>query len=106
MLKEREYFFITVFTRLDVDKLGWPDTGTERTWGFYRNKNTAIKALHENWTDMEETIYHYAVIEGYKEGISNITEYRQFFEFDEEKGGYFEIEEPEGYKHFSGFAFG
>jgi hypothetical protein len=106
MFMDHEYFFITVFCKLGLDSCGWPETGGRRTWGFYRDKNTAIKALHENWTDMEETIYHFAVIEGYTEGISNMTGYSQFFEFDAAKGGYFEIDTPKGYEHFSGFGLG
>ena len=100
------YYFITVFQKLDIDELGWPDYGSSRCWGFYCNKETALKALHENWTDMEETIYHYAVLEQYQEGISNCLQERQFFKFNIDKSGYFEIDEPKGYKHFVGFAFG
>lgn len=102
----QEYYFITVFRRLDIDKLGWPDIGESRCWGFYCDKETAVKALHENWTDMEETIYHYAVLEGYNEGISHMTGYQQFFEFDADKNGYFEIDTPNGYEHFIGFSIG
>ena len=105
-MEEKEYFFITVMRRLDVTELGWPDTGTTRCWGFYCNKETALQALHENWTDMEETIYEYAVLEGYTEGISHMTGYQQFFKYDQEKDGYFEIDTPEGYKHFAGFGIG
>ncbi len=100
------YYFITVFEKADLDKFGWPEIGCSRCWGFYKNKKTAIKALHENWTDMEETIYKYAILEGYNEGISHPTGYEQWFMFDNEKKGYFEIEKPEKYKHFSGWSIG
>lgn len=103
---EQKYYFITVFRRLDIDDLGWPETGERRTWGFYKEKETAFQALHENWTDMEETIYKFALVEEYQEGISNYTGYRQFFKFDEKKGGYFEIDEPSQYEHFASFAIG
>lgn len=104
--EKQEYFFITVFERLDIDSHGWPDNGAVRCWGFYSDKETALKAVHENWTDMEETIYEYAVIEGYNEGISHLTGYRQFFKFDKEKDGYVEIDIPKGYEHFNGFGLG
>ena len=103
---EQEYFFITVFEKIESDELGWPKTGASRCWGFYRNKDTAIQALHENWTDMNETIYDYAVIEGYEEGIANLTGYQQWFKYDREKDGYFEIEKPEASKHFSAWSLG
>jgi len=103
---EETYYFITVFEKLDIDELGLPSTGADRCWGFYRDKEKAFQCVHENWTDLEETIYHYALIEEYEEGISNLTGYRQWFKFDLEKKGYVEIDEPEGYKHFVGFALG
>ena len=105
-MTEQKYYFITVFQRLKVDDLGWPDTGESRCWGFYSDRDTAFRAVHENWTDMEETIYHYAVIEEYREGISQPTLSRQFFEFDVDRGGYVEIDVPEGYEHVCSFAIG
>ena len=104
--EKEKYYFITVFEKIEADKLGWPNTGSSRCWGFYRQKDVALQALHENWTDMEETIYQYAVLEEYNEGISHATGYSQWFKFDDEKGGYFEIEEPECAKHFIGWSIG
>jgi len=105
-LRDRTFYFITVFEKLDIDERGFPDTGSQRCWGFYSDKETAFRAVHENWTDLEETIYKYAIIEEYEEGISHLTGYRQWFKFDIEKKGYVEIDEPEGYKHFVGFGIG
>ena len=100
-------WFITVFEKVEITELGWPDFGCQRTWGFYSDRETAVDALHENWTDMWETCYHYAVIEKYEEGISGY-EFgsRQWFKFDEEREGYFEMEEPKGVKHMGSFALG
>ena len=105
-MDNKEYYFITVFEKVDKDELGWPDMGCDRCWGFYADKETALRALHENWTDMNETCYNYAVLEGYTEGISHTTGYEQWFKFDKEKDGYFEIEKPEETKPMSGWAFG
>ena len=100
-------WFITVFNKIELNSLGWTDFGDSRTWGFYSERETAVQALHENWTDMWETCYHYAVIEFFEEGISHY-EFgsRQWFKFDEELNGYFEIEEPQGVKHLCSFALG
>lgn len=106
MDERQSYYFITVFEKLEIDEAGYPDTGAMRCWGFYKDKDTAFQAVHENWTDLEETIYHYAVIEEYHEGISHYTRYRQFFKFDVEKGGYVEIDEPKEFEHFIGFSIG
>lgn len=104
MAERESYYFITVFRKLEIDDKGWPDVGGTRCWGFYKDKDTAFQAVHENWTDIEETVYHYAVIEEYYEGICNYTGHRQFFEFNVEKGGYMEIDEPKGYEHFQNFS--
>lgn len=101
-----KFYFITVLERLDVDGDGWTDTGNTRCWGFYKEKDTAFQAVHENWTDMQETIYNYAVIEEYHEGISHPTGFRQFFKYDRDKDGYIEIDEPTEYEHYCCFSIG
>ena len=102
------YWFITVMRKVELNDKGWPNTGAERTWGFYRNKEYALDALHRNFTDMWETIYDYAVLEPYEEGISGYCydEERIWFKYNRENDSYEEIAEPEGMKHFHGFAFG
>ena len=106
-MDNQKYYFITVFEKLDIDNLGWPDYGSNRCWGFYTDKDKAFQAVHENWTDMEETIYHYALIEEYEEGISHCNLFwRQWFVFDLDKKGYVEMDEPKGYEHVTGFAIG
>lgn len=100
-------WFITVFERVELNDKGWADFGCQRTWGFYAERERAVQALHENWTDMWETCYDYAVIEKYDEGISHYDfDNRQWFKFDEEHNGYFEIDEPYGLKHIGSFALG
>lgn len=99
-------YFITVFERINPSEYGFADLGDQRTWGYYEDKATAIRALHENWTHMFETCYWYAVIEKIGEGICSLCEWRQWFKYDKEKDGYFEIEEPEAVKHLVNFAIG
>ena len=106
MDEHHEYYFITVFEHIAMDENGWTDSGRTRCWGFYTDKETALQALHENWTDMWETMYDYAIIEGYHEGISHYTGYRQFFKYIPERNGYFEIDEPKSYEHYCNFGIG
>lgn len=82
------------------------DLGSTRCWGFYTNKQSALDALHNNVTDMWETIYDYAVLEEYYEGICGYGEYRQYFEYDRERNGYFEIKTPDFMKGFGFFSIG
>ena len=103
-MKDKIYWFITVFRNFDP-KYGTVDS---RTWGFYSNKEDALKVLNENRTDIWETIYDYAVLEAYNEGISayNFEEGRQFFKYNQELDSYKPIEEPEEVKHYASFAIG
>lgn len=103
-MDKQKYYFITVMEKLETSELGYPKTGARRCWGFYTDKEKAFQCVHENWTDLWETCYNYALIEEYEEGIAGYTFFRQFFKYDEEKDGYIEIGEPAGYKHFSSFA--
>lgn len=102
----KPYWFITVFEIVNKTECGYPDVGYERCWGFFSNKADALKVLHGNETDLYETVYRYAVLEKYYEGISNYAFERQFFEYNKERNGYFEIDEPDVFKHFVGFGIG
>lgn len=100
-------WFITVFQKIEPADNGWPEFGATRTWGFYSKRETAVQALHENWTDMWEYLYDYAVIEKYDEGISHYEHgSRKWFKFDRGSNGYFEIEEPDCVGCLCSFAFG
>lgn len=44
-----------------------------RTWGFYYDLGKALRAVHENWTDLNECgFYNYAVIEPHDVGLLGI----------------------------------
>ncbi len=98
---ENTFYFITVFAKYD-------DRGPHnmRCWGFYTNIEDAIKTLDQNVTDLWETIYDYAIIEEYLEGIGGYNWKRQFFKYDNNLNSYRPIREPEELKHYVGFALG
>ena len=102
----KEYYFITVFEKLTCNELGWSLFGASRCWGFFSDKNMAIQSLHDNVTNMNEFLYKYAVLEGYHEGISNGTGYQQWFEYNPEKDGFYEIDKPSFLEGFGGWAIG
>ena len=62
-------WFITVLEKQEKHPLGYINHGCLRTWGYYHDHDRALQALHENWTDMWEGCYHYAVLEEIGEGI-------------------------------------
>lgn len=99
-------WFITVFRKHGKNDLGWHEYGAMRTWGYYADHDTALRALHENWTDMWEYLYEYAVLEEIGEGICPTPKSVQWFRFDMERNGYFEIDMPEDEDAYSAFALG
>lgn len=98
----KKYYFITVFHEFD-DKWGISDS---RCWGFYENFLDAKETVEYNVTDIWETVYWYAVIEEYTQGISSHTGKRWFYKYNHDIGRYIEIKEPECVKHYWSFAIG
>lgn len=85
MFKKKYYFIASV--RIYKEK--WPEgtknwkgedvSGKEhesydkRCWGFFTSKKKAIRAVEENWTDLNEAGYYkYVVIEEITEGLLQI----------------------------------
>ena len=69
-------------------------------WGYYWRKEDAVRAVHRNVTDMHETIYPYAIIEHLEPGLFPVPKEREWFGWDEEKNGFYEIETPECNSYF------
>ena len=67
-------------------------------FGYYYELETASVALHENWTDLRETIYEAAFVICRFPGLTEPGIARIFFLWDEESQGFFEAEEPDLFK--------
>lgn len=98
-------FFITVFEHLPSEEKQF-DLGDIRTVGYFSDYSDCEFALCMNIFDMHEGCYYYGVVEEIPEGICPDSRKRKFFEYDENKHGFFEIEEPECIKRLCGFAMG
>ena len=98
---EDTYYFITVFK--EYDEYG---PHMMRCWGFYKDLSDAVATVRHNVTDLWETIYEYAIIEEYHEGIGGYNFNRWFFRYNQFTNEYVPIDEPEGLKHYAGFALG
>lgn len=96
-------WFITCVEKMESEH-GLPSNGDIVTWGFYANRDDAVRALHKNLKDMHEGIYQYACIEQYEEGIAMVTGEIQWFRFDKERNGYFEIDTPDIVRYCCGYA--
>ena len=99
-------YFITVFEKVEPVDPYSAEFGDRRTWGYYPEYEMAATALHENRTDLHEGLYAYAIIEKIGPGIcADVTE-KQWFKWNKENRGYFEIDVPECAKHCTNFAIG
>lgn len=91
-------YFITCMEKPGTElKNGKPDFGAIRTFGYKETYEVAEEALNDNWCDMFEYYYYYAVIEEINPGKinKNIDEkHRTWFQYNEEKEGFFQIEKP------------
>lgn len=99
-------YFITCFERYRKTELGWPDIGSNRTFGYYPNKEMAIEDLHTNNTDLHEYLYNYAVVEKIPMGLYPIAEETIYFKWDNEKQGFYEIDGTDMQDCFGNYAFG
>ncbi len=80
-------YFITCFDSLSEDS-------GKRTVGFVKDLSVAERCLRDNYMDIRESIYDYAVIERMYEGIYPFTDYRKFYKWNGNEYGYREIPEP------------
>lgn len=79
---------------------GKPRYGAQRTFGFEETYEEAEQDLNENYCDMYECLYSYAVIEKIEEGRFIDKEFKEedqhWFEYDRKKDGFFKIDKPNG----------
>ncbi len=97
-------YFITCFQKYEIDKNGWIEIGCSRTFGYYNDRDVALEAVRDNWCDIQERIYRYAVVEYIEEGLHNPATDRCFFEWNESTKT-FEAITP-FIDHFGNYAFG
>ena len=101
---QKPIYRILLFSKIPtLDEHGWPDCGTQDDVGFYYEYETAARAMHENWCDIHEYMFKAGFILTLFPGCydSATKDRRTYFEWNEERGGFFEKEEPECFEHFS-----
>lgn len=100
-------YFITCVQQLAKDKLGWFDFGASRTFGYRETFESAKEALECNMCDMHEFLYKYAIVEKTGPYIHPDVEEIHFFEWDNERKGFFEMKEiPKDFEHICNVALG
>ena len=82
---------------------GFPDLGASNDFGFFYNLDDAIETMHDNVTDLRETVYNAGFILCHFEGISECAtdKERMYFVWDKEKEGFYEADEPEIFRHIA-----
>lgn len=99
-------YFITCFQKYEQTKLGVPDIGSYRTFGYYNDRDVAIEMVHQNNCDIHENLYHYAVIECIPEGVYDVALERIFFEWNDEAKRYDMVDSKPFEDCFGNYAFG
>jgi hypothetical protein len=99
-------YFITCFQKYEQTKCGVPDIGSSRTFGYYPYKHWAIEDLHNNNLDIREAVYDYAVVEKIPMGLYQLADETIYFKWNEEKQGFYEIDDVDMQDYFGNYAFG
>jgi len=102
-------FFLVSLNVKNPNSSEWNINDT-RCFGYFSNKETALKAVNNNWGDMEECIYNYLVIEELPEGIHptppNLRSYGHEIWFNWENDKWTPTERPACLRGIFGFALG
>ena len=92
---------INLNTRFDSEE---SKKHSKRCFGYFREVETAREAVTNNWADIHETIYTFALIEKIGEGIHPSAEIVAFYQFDDVTRKYIEI--PWEWTGFCNYAIG
>ena len=86
-----------------LDKIGFPDHGIEDRPAFYYELDTAIRAMNENWGDIQDHAFSAGFIYAKFPSVYPYggKETRMYFLWDQKREGFFEAEEPNTYEHIS-----
>lgn len=99
-------YFITGLEKIEINDLGWLDTGAQRTFGYYSNLAVAKESVIQNKCDIFEYLYTYMLIEDIDEGFYANCDRRWLYKFNFETRVYELIDEPECMKYVCNFAIG
>lgn len=97
-------FLITMFEDLSSEEGCFRKTS--RAVGFYKSLYQAEIAITNNYGDIREYLYDYAVLEEITEGLYPRLLDRKVYKFNEKTGKYDPIPEPRYLKHIYGMTIG
>jgi len=97
-------FLITMFEDLSSEE-GYFRKAS-RAVGFYKSLYRAEITITNNYGDIRECLYDYAVLEEITEGLYPHSLDRKVYKFNEKTGKYYPIPEPKYLKHIYGMTIG
>ena len=97
-------FLITMFEDLSSEEGCFRKPS--RAVGFYGSFHEAEIAITNNYGDIRECLYDYAVLEEITEGLYPYPLNRKVYKFNEKTGKYHPIPEPKYLKHIYGMTIG
>ena len=97
-------YLITMFEDLSSEERCFRKPS--RAVGFYRSLHEAEIAIINNYGDIRECLYDYAVLEEIEEGLYPLSLNRKVYKFNEKTGKYHPIPEPGYLKHIYGMTIG
>lgn len=87
---------------ITFDEKGYPQYGNVETVGFYYEEAIALKAIRQNWCDInEQGSYSAALVQKKLPGLYPITQKRWYFVFDYDNMIYVDKPIPKEMQHFN-----
>ena len=95
------YEIIMLEDPITIDIRGFPEYGHAESVGFYYEEETALKAIRENWCDVNDGgIYNAAIVEKKEPGLYPLAKQTWYFIFDKETKSYFDAKLPKEMEHY------
>lgn len=107
MNEAKTIYVIMTMEKLEQGNGGWANFGLTAIPGWYSSKDKAFDAVRNNYCDIWETCFNYALIEKIEEGLYNpATTDRWWFKYNEADDQYELIDEPNCVRYECGFTMG
>jgi len=95
------YEIVMLQKPITIDEKGWPEYGKAESVGFYYEQDTALKAVRQNWCDINDGgIYKAALVQKKIPGLYPIPQREWYFVFDYDNLIYEEKQLPKEMQHF------
>ena len=103
MKNETPIYEILMFTEpLHKDEKGFPAYGRSESVGFYYEEEIALKAVRQNWCNINDGgVYNAALVQKKIPGLYPITQKQWYFVFDYDNMIYVDKPIPKEMQHFN-----